>query len=251
MERNLGVFFVLFCAFFLFSGQAHADTVEGLQVHNKTTLSGIILTGNTEKFTIGGREKLTIQKEAITDRLTAGITYSRDNIFNNLPVKTSDRDIFVKDKFLWNFVEKFYAYTGGGWLTHQTSGIDQQFDGLVGMGYKPPLPPKQTLSLEAGYDFEFRNRVSPFLNQTNHNASFGFDYLWQITDKTSLENETDNLFDVRHQKNIRVTSFTELDVEIVKHLALFFGFELKFENDPVPTFKKLNTTSTVGITANF
>ena len=261
-SKNLLPFLVLlfaagFCSVSLHASAKKKTTAQVLaptsseqrwKYQNKTTFNAIVLTGNSETITLGGTEKFTAKKERLTDIFTAGVTYAREDVFNTLPAKTTSRDIFVKDKLLWEFYPRTYSYLGGGWLTNRTSGIDHQFDGFTGLGYKLLALADQTLSLDTGYRLESRDRVAPFADEgVTHNAAFGINYRWQITDKASLENETDHFFDVTDPGTTRISSFTELEVEIVKHLSLSLGFRLQFDNNPVPTFKKLNTTSTTGI----
>jgi|GEM_PF-2686416 len=220
---------------------------------NKTTFNAIALTGNSDTITLGGDEKFTTKKKNVANVFTSGVTYARDNVFSNtVSAKTTSRNIFAKDKVSWEFSSRMYSYFGGSWLTNQTSGIDHQFDGFTGLGYKLLMLPKHTLTLEAGYNFKRRNRVAPFPDEAaTHNAAFGLDDIWQITDKTSLENEMENVFDMKSPKNVKISSLTSLQVEIIKHLALSFGFKLQFDNNPVPTFKKWDTTSTAGVTFLF
>ena len=220
---------------------------------NETTLNATILTGNSDSITLGGSEKLKIKKNRVTNVFTSGVTYVRDDVFNDaIPATTSSRNIFVRDKVIWDFGKKTYTYVGGGWLTNQTSGINHQFDGFTGLGYKLLETPKHSLSVEAGYQFERQTGVVPFRNEgVTHNASFGFAYLLNITDKTSVENETSAVMEARNANNFRVSSTTQLKVEIIKHLALTLGFKLQFDNSPVPSFRKLDTVSTTGLTFTF
>ncbi len=235
----------------LFPSLSHAD--ERWEFKNETTLHSTILTGDSDSIALGGDEKFTAKKKTVTDTFTSGVTYVRDDVFNDaLPAKTSSRDIFVQDKLLWEFYRRVYSYFGGGWLTHQTSGIDDQFDGFTGFGYEALVSEKHHLNLEAGYRFEHQTTVAALPSEgASHNAALGFDYVWRMTDKASLENETDNLFDMTNSDNINILSQTKLKVEIVKHLALSVGFKLRFDNTPVPTFRKWNTTSTTGVTILF
>ena len=223
------------------------------KIKNKTTFNLVAVTGNSDSISLGGTEKFTAKKKTITDIFTSGVTYVRDDVFNDaLPATTTGRDIFVKNKLLWEFYPKIYIYGGAGWLTHQGAGIDNEMDALTGLGYKLLASDKQSLSLEAGYNLKDRDRIAPFSDEgVTHNASLGFDYLWQITDKASLENETDTLLDLQMPERVRITSLTELEVGIVKHLAVSLGFKIRFDNRPVPTFKKLDTTSTAGIVVLF
>ena len=222
-------------------------------INNETGVHAGVVTGNTENISLGGSEKLTLHKKRITNILTAGVLYVRDDIFNDaVPAKTSSRNIFVKDKTLWEFHERTHAFLGGGWLTNQTSGVDHQFDGFVGFGYKLLALDRHTLSVEAGYQFEHQNRVTPFADAAaTHYATFETDYLWSIAEKTSLDNATEVAYDVNHRDNVRIVSETRLKVDIAKHIALTTEFKLQFDESPVPTFKKLNTTSTTGITVVF
>ena len=244
---------VLFFGWVRASYAQESPSGQAWKFKNKTTFNLVAVTGNSDSVSLSGTEKFTAKKKTVTNTLTSGITYARDNVFNDsLPAATTGRDIFFKDKLLWEFHPKIYVYGGTGWLTHRGAGIDNQIDALTGLGYKLLLSGRHSLSLEAGYNLMNRDRIAPFPDEgVTHNASFGFDYLWQITYKASLENETDNVFDLRMPESVRITSLTEIEVEIVKHLAVSLTFKVRFDNRPVPTFRKLDTTSTAGIVVLF
>ncbi len=249
----------LVCLFFTLpllaqGGRETSQEIDDLwKFKNETTLNTTILTGDSDSVTLGGEEKFVAKKKTVTNTFTSGVTYVRDHVFNDaIPVKTASRDIFAKDKLLWEFYKRTYSYFGGGWLTNKTSGVDNQFDGFTGLGYKLLVLEKHNLNIEAGYRFEHQTTVVPTPDKRDsHNIALGFDYLWQMTESSSLENETDNLFDMESRDNINILSQTKLKVEIIKHLALSVGFKLRFDNTPVPTFKKWNTTSTTGLTLLF
>ena len=249
--------FTSFLAFLIIASLTERAFGEGLDENwkfgNKTTLNLTILTGNSESTTIGGNEKFTAKRERVTNTLTGGVLYVRNHLFNDaVPAKTTDRNIFAKDKVRWDFYKRTFAYFGGGWLTNRTSGVDQQFNGFAGMGYRLIALARHTLDLEGGYRFNHRYDIAPFPDEgSTQNAALGLDYLWQMTDKSSLENEADYIFDMANPGQSRLASRTEMQVEIVKHLTLSFGFQLDFDNHPVPTFLKLNTVSTTGLNVIF
>ncbi len=196
--------------------------VDGLwKFKNEATLNTTILTGDSDSIALNGDEKFVAKKKAVTDIFRSGVTYIREEVFNDAtPAKTASRDIFAKDKILWEFYKRVYSYSGGGWLTNKTSGIDHQLDGFTGLGYKLLVLEKHNLSVETGYRFKHQTTAASLPDEgTSHNIDWGLDYLWNITDKSSLENETNSLFDMKNQDNINVLSQTRLKVEIVKHLC--------------------------------
>lgn len=217
-----------------------------------TRLHLVLTTGNSESIALGGLEKFLAKKQRVTNLLMAGASYAKSNLVNDAePTKTTARKIFARDKFFWEFHERMYAYVGGGWMTNHPLGLNHEISAFGGLGYNPLSSAQHSFSVEVGYEYNYEDRLDPFANRDVNNAALGLLYTWNITDKSLLEHSTEVHMNAEQYRDTEIASVTELVVEIIAPISVSLGAELHWDNDPVAGFRKLDTTTTAGITVLF
>ncbi len=225
---------------------------EDWALRSGTRVNVILTTGNSESLALGGMEKFLAKKQRVTNLLMAGASYARSNLVTDAePTKTTARRLFARDKFFWEFHRQLYTYVGGGWLTNTPLGINHEISAFGGFGYNPLSTEHHSLSIETGYEYNFEDRLDQFANRDVNNAALGVLYTWNITEKSFLEHSTEIHMNAENYHDTELAAVTELVVEIIAPVSVTLGADLHWDNDPVVGFRKLDTTTTAGITFLF
>src|SRR5262249_21563644 len=103
---------------------------------------------------------------------------------------------------------------------------------------------------ETGFDYTRENRVVP-PDASIYSARFFLQYKHKFATYAEFGQDVENLFDVVHGKDYRVNTLTSITAKLNSTFAFQAGYVMKFDNVPVPGFKKLDTRTQVGLVVTF
>jgi len=145
---------------------------------------------------------------------------------------------------------RWYAYAEAGALRNTFDGYNQQYNGGLGCGYVVWDNPTQLLKLRAGYQYRYAN-LTTGVNEDYHYLKLGANHEYHFNEKTSLVSELNFLEDLESASDYETVFRTALKTQLVDTLSLKIGFEVKYDNTPVPGKESTDTTTSVGIVYDF
>jgi putative salt-induced outer membrane protein YdiY len=147
--------------------------------------------------------------------------------------------------------ERFTLFVGGGGYTDEIKGMDLSFLGFAGAGYFFWRNPKTYLRGSLGYAYTFEDPVAPNPDDNIHSIAEELEFLYKFNDNVGFFQNVNALENVEDGHDVRVNSDTEIRAGIIKHLAVVTAFRIRFDNQPVPGFKKLDTITDVSLALTY
>ena len=167
------------------------------------------------------------------------------------------------DRYLIDDASVFLLLTG----RHDTfQGLAFRLNVDPGFKYLFVNRPKTQLWAEAGYDFQYdtRNREGRQVkddmgvvidtlpkHETDHSARLFLGFRHNFNDATALTNGIEYLQSFIHQDQYRFNYDVLFTAKVWGDLALGVGFNARYDNRPLPTKVKLDTTSTLSLVYAF
>ncbi len=149
------------------------------------------------------------------------------------------------------------------------TGRHDRFQGLAfrlnldpGFKYLFVNRPSTALWAEAGYDFQYDTRTREgrevrddmgvlidrlSRHDTDHSARIFLGFRHDFNDKTALSNGIEYLQSFVHSKQYRFNYDVLFTAKVWGDLAVGAGFDARYDNQPLPTKEKLDTTSTLSL----
>ncbi|HVH99710.1 MAG TPA: DUF481 domain-containing protein [Enhygromyxa sp.] len=165
----------------------------------------------------------------------------------------------------------------------QVTGRHDTFQGLVyrmnvdpGFAFYAINKPKHRLWFEAGYDFQYDLRTdesrtlldadgNPVLDMDgdtqldpeidkfliNHAVRLFAGYSNKLSDKVSFDTGLEYLQSVLVARRFRLNYIAALNTQLVERLSFSVTFTLRYENDPLPNIRKLDTITAFSLVYRF
>lgn len=271
LRALLSVLFTL-SMFFFYSGEAHAQAADKVsaakdldssfasdldlsknEFKHETKAGAVFSTGNTKSFLVDGTSFTLYRVKRFENKWTLGAYFNRvsSSVANPGLVGTIANYIYGFYRMDYYFLPLTTIYVGGGGYVDEVKGIDLAGVAFVGVSHYFFREPKYSLNVSLGYDFTFENRVFPNPDVSIHAIAFGLNYQQQFNDHVGFGQKIKLLENGGNGRDLRLFTDTELKLGMTKHLAIVLGFHTRFDNDPVPGFKKLDTISDVSLALTF
>lgn len=214
--------------------------------YHKLTNSFSSKSGNSDSFTLDATYRLDHYLK--TDKILFLVDYENEETNDQ---KTTNKHFF------------HLRYTHPTTKKRAIEGfLQQEFDEftnlksrqLLGSSLRIQLPSKiNKLSLHAGLGLmiEYESTKSPNKELTQPRSSNYISYNYTPTQEITLTGTTYIQPSLRKSKDIRILSETTLDIAFSKTLSLNTTFKYRYDNDPLPTIKKTDTTLTQGLSLRF
>ncbi len=120
----------------------------------------------------------------------------------------------------------------------------------VGASYSALLGPVHELSLDAGLSWTTEDLVASE-DQDYMGGVFGLKYGWHPRKGTVVGQKLVWYPNFDQTSDWRLTSETTLQAAVSERLALKLGYQIRYDNEPVPGFDETDTTTTVSIVLGF
>lgn len=142
------------------------------------------------------------------------------------------------------------VFARGSYLRNRFAGIDSLIAGEAGGGYKILLGPVHTLRGELGFGYAHEDQVVGD-NRSYASARAGLDYKWQFSKTAAFTNELAYNYDLSDSSNWIVLEKAAVTAALTAIFSLKASYTLLYNNEPVPTFSKTDTTTAVALVAKF
>ena len=155
--------------------------------------------------------------------------------------------------------DRWEVFGGLAWAKDPFAGYDSQTLASVGATYLAITTDRHNLSFDGGLTYTWEDQISPVAPEptlTTDSVSFlggllGLTWDWQISENAKLTERLVFLPNFDTSSDWRLTSLTAIEAAINSWLALRFGFDVRYRNEPIGDAKSTDTTSTASVVFNF
>jgi putative salt-induced outer membrane protein YdiY len=223
------------------------------QFKSETKIGAVFTTGNTESLLVDGSSYTLWRIKRWENKWRLGVLFNKvtENVGSPSSVGTIANYIYGFYRLDYYFLPRTTVYVGGGGYVDEIKGIDLAANAFVGISHYWLRTPTYSLNTSLGYDYTHEDRVDPIPSDDIHAISVGLIYKQQFKPYLGFSQSLLGLENAQDGHDFRLNSDTELKVTLTKHLGLVIGFHLRFDNEPVPTFKKLDTITDVSLAIAF
>jgi putative salt-induced outer membrane protein len=150
----------------------------------------------------------------------------------------------------YDFTDRISAYGFGGFFRDPFAGISRRFTEGLGVGYKPILAPRDTLTLEAGMSFVQERNVLDVEREYAAGRLAGFykhvlrEGAWFTLGGQVLPNLDDS-------DDLRADAEAALVAPLSTHFAVKVGYLVRYDGQPEPGFEETDTIFTTGLQINY
>ncbi len=223
------------------------------EFRHETRAGAIFTTGNTESLSATGNSFTLYRVKRFENKWRLGFYFNKvdQNVANPTAVGTIANYIYGFYRLDYYFLPRTTFFVGGGGYVDEIKGIDLAANAFAGVSHYWLRAPTYSLNTALGYDFTHEDRVFPAPSVDIHAILFSLNYQQQFKSYLGFSQGIVMLENGGNGRDLRVNTDTELKVVLTKHFGLIFGFHLRFDNVPVPGFKKLDTISDVSLAVTF
>lgn len=212
-------------------------------------LSGIFNSGNAVNETIGGNALVSLKQgsDQVTWNGNGAYGRAKDPATG---IKTTNTENWLTqiryDRFL---SETFSLYSLAHMYHNKPTGFDLTYGGSMGAAhflYKSDL---STFKYELGFDVT-RQRFVTHVENNIYSVRAFLQYTHKFTNNTFFGQDVENLFNVTETQDYRLNTLTSLNLKLTEKVAFQVGYAIRLDNQPVPGFKKVDTTTQLGLNIN-
>lgn len=226
--------------------------LEATEFKNETRAGLIFSTGNTGSLAVSGSHMTKYRFKRYENNVRLGVHYNRiTSTTGNVATGTTARYLFGTYRLDYYFLDKTTVYGGGGGYTDEIKGIETAGEGFTGLAHYFYREAALDLGISGGYNFTYEDRLPPALNAQIHSATAGFVYRQDLNKQLVASHKIDFQENVEDTGDLRFQSQNDLKIKLNELLALIVGFSLRFDREPVPGFKKLDTLTDLSLSISF
>ena len=233
---------------FISAGAAHSARAQSvhdsLGWHLTGNLGYVQTSGNTKLSTVNLGDKLTFRpNHTLLFTQTAAFIYG----YNDSTETANQTLASLRGDYFLN--ARLSVFGLAGYERNPFAGIDQRFEESVGMSFFAVKQPKNELQVDFGAGLN---------QQTNLGVETDFSFArlaprfkHNFTGKAYLEESIEMIENLDDTGDLRSMSLTSLVAPVTSGIAIRFGYLMRYDAEPVPGFKKLDTTFTSGLQLTF
>lgn len=218
---------------------------------SKTRLGLLLSTGNTGSIAVNGEHQTTYRIKRFENHWHLGAYYHHiSDTRTDQNTGTISNYIFGTYRLDYYFLPLSTFYVGGGGYSDEIKGIDYAALGFAGATHYLIHNKKISLRTGLGYEFSYEDRALAS-NQKIHSATSEIDFKYQFIEHALLRERFTLKIDPQELANIRFQSQTDLEVKLVKNFSLITSFIARFDGEPTPGYKKLDTLTSVSLALSY
>lgn len=212
-------------------------------LENESRLGLDFNTGNTRSFAATGNHHTLWRIKRFEQNWNLGGNYYR--IFSssrNTAVGTTENYIFGTFRLDYYFLPRTTVYVGGGGYSDRIQGIDSAGRGFTGISHYFIANERLKFRGQFGYDFTHEERIGSTDNEVHSiTSALGVEYL--INDFLTFTSNVHAWQNAVHGYDFRLDHVTELETKINSTFSVVVSENIRFDNQPVPGFRKMDTRS--------
>lgn len=207
-------------------------------------LSFLSTSGNTSTSSVGGGLEVDYKPAPWTVIFKAAyLRASTDSV-------TTAEQFNAALKGIRDLTPRLDVFAGAGYARNRFAGFDSLINGEGGAGYKLLLGPVHTLRGEIGFGYTRENQLVGD-NRSYASARAGLGYKWQFSKTAAFTNDLSYSYDLSDSQNWIVADKAAVTAALTTILSLKASYTLLYNHEPVPTFKRTDTTTAVALVAKF
>jgi putative salt-induced outer membrane protein YdiY len=239
-------------------------------------LGGIFSTGNSRSLAATGLSNFRLRRTIHQFGASLAGNYGAAGVPNTDRYDTTVGNVQGLLRYDVFFAKRWTAFL-------QSTARHDTFQGLAlrvnvdpGFAFYAINQPKHRLWFEAGYDFQYDLRTddgrtlldadgNPILNMSgdtqldpaidkfllNHAVRLFAGYSNKLSDKVSFDTGLEYLQSVIKPDRLRLNYLAAINTQLVERFSLAVTFTLRYENDPLPNVRKLDTISAISLAYRF
>lgn len=213
----------------------------------------IYSTGNTESLNISVDSKTKYRIKRFENKLRLGAFFTDVySTANGSGVGKSAEYYYGVYRLDYYLSQKATIYAGGGAYVDEISGMTFAGQTFLGGSYCfCPKGQKYSLKLSGGYNFTHENRAAPAVDANIHSAQQELNFQYVINDNVTFNWDATALENVEILEDFRATSDMVFAVKLSKIFSLNAGWRLRFDNQPVAGFEKLDMIQDLSLGVEF
>jgi putative salt-induced outer membrane protein len=239
-------------------------------------LGGIFSTGNSRSLAATGLSNFRLRRTIHQFGASLAGNYGAAGVPNTDRYDTTVGNVQGLLRYDVFFAKSWTAFLQSTARHDTFQGLDLRVNIDPGFAYYAINQPKHRLWFEAGYDFQYDLRTdeartllaadgTPILNmsgdtqldpaidkfQLNHAVRLFAGYSNKLSDKVSFDTGLEYLQSVIKADRLRLNYLAAINTQLVERFSLAVTFTLRYENDPLPNIRKLDTISAISLAYRF
>jgi len=164
---------------------------------------------------------------------------------------TTAENYFVAGRALRALGKRWEAFGGLQWSRDPFAGFDSQTVVSAGGTYLAVESDRNHLSFDMGLAYTWEDQISPVEEVAYGGGIFGLAWEWKLGEKSKLTERLMYYPNFDDSADWRLTSVTAIEAAINSWLALRFGYDLRYRNQPIGDADSTDATSTASVVFNF
>ena len=215
-------------------------------------LAWVSTSGNTDTSTLGLDFALERKPEPWGLEIVARGNRAEDKNRPEGEDTTTAENYLVSARATRKLGARWQAFGGLAWARDPFAGFDSQTVASAGATYVAVESERHLLTFDAGLTYTWEDRVPPAADVEFAGGLLGLDWEWKLGANSKLTERLVLLPNFDDSDDWRLSSITAIESAINSWLALRFGFDLRYRNQPVDDdFDSTDTTSTASVVFTF
>jgi putative salt-induced outer membrane protein YdiY len=251
---------------------AHANDATEFDI----SLGGIFSTGNSRSLAATGLSNFRLRRTIHQFGASLAGNYGAAGVPDTDRYDTTVGNVQGLLRYDVFFARNWTAFLQSTARHDTFQGLEARINVDPGFAYYAINQPKHRLWFEAGYDFQYDLRTdeartlldadgNPVLDmggdtqldpaidkfQLNHAVRLFAGYSNKLSDKVSFDTGLEYLQSVIKADRLRLNYLAAINTQLVERFSLAVTFTLRYENDPLPNVRKLDTISAISLAYRF
>lgn len=258
------------------AAEAEADPHANDATEFDVALGGIFSTGNSRTLAATGTTNFRLRRTIHQFGAAAAGNYGASGVPNSDRYETAVGNVQGLVRYDVFFARDWTAFLQLTARHDPFQGLEYRMNIDPGFAYYVINKTKHRLWFEAGYDFQYDLRTddarilvdgdgAPILDmdgneqldpavdkvQLNHAARLFAGYSNKLSDKVSFDTGLEYLQSVIVGRRFRINYLAALNTQLAERFSLALTFTLRYENEPLPNVRNLDTITAVSLAYRF
>jgi putative salt-induced outer membrane protein len=251
---------------------AHANDATEFDI----SLGGIFSTGNSRSLAATGLSNFRLRRTIHQFGASLAGNYGAAGVPDEERYDTTVGNVQGLLRYDVFFARDWTAFLQSTARHDTFQGLELRLNVDPGFAFYAINQPKHRMWFEAGYDFQYDLRTddartlldadgNPILDmdgdpqidpaidqfQINHAVRLFAGYSNKLSEKVSFDTSIEYLQSVILAKRLRLNYLAAINTQLAERFSLAVTFTLRYENDPLPNVRKLDTISAVSLAYRF
>lgn len=225
----------------------------------KLSGGGFYSTGNARSLALTGSGHLRIRRHLNQYTAEIATNFAQSSSSSDEPIRTTVRNTQGRIRYDRFLSEKWALFVQESARRDRFQGLDLRLNFDPGLTYYVIMQEKQHLNFDAGYDLQYDIRSENARNDAAQNGEpidghevrhamrlfAGYDN--NLNEHVRFDTGFEYLQAFASPRNFRINWVSSLTASISNSFSLATGFTLRYDNNPLPGIKSLDTITTISL----